>query len=148
VFLPFAALVEGCSTTICDASGCPPQVSLSGSLVSAKQLGIVDFRFCTGNTCRDGTIDLPAVKTAKQCVYWQFADWFVCLSKTSEPGTFTLSAASNHFGGENDPHDVTVQITVVDRGSGGVLLDETRTAHSTVTRHDECHLCWGAEATL
>jgi len=48
----------------------------------------------------------------------------------------------------DSPHDVIVKIVIADQTNGNVLLDETRTAKSRVTREDNCHLCWTAEATL
>jgi len=146
LFSAFAALAGGCSS-MCDLLGCPAGASLSGSVVVAKEVSVVDFRFCAEDTCNEGSIDVAEGNARMPCASWDLTGAQVCLTKTSEPQSFALRAVTFKLRGY-DPHDVSVQLRLVDHATGAVLLDETRIAKSSIWRHDECHLCWSAEATL
>jgi len=146
--LAAAALSGGCSSIDCQPYSCGNVVSLNGSIVVAKEVTVVDFRFCADNKCNEGSIDLTEGKARMPCTIADPIGSRVCLSQTSEPSSFALRAQSFQLRENEVPHDVTVQLTLVDHATGGVLLDETRTAESSIGWTDNCHVCWGAEATL
>jgi hypothetical protein len=150
VLVLFAALSGGCSYD-CAPYACLNGAHLDGSVAIAQEVAVVDFRFCVDGTCHDGSIDLAQTNPVSGSLPRACADWgagSVCLAETSTPETFTLSAFFNVFGEDEAPHDVTVRLELIDHMSGGVLLDEKRTAKAGTPSVDSCHFCWGAGATL
>jgi hypothetical protein len=143
----FAALSGGCSSIQCNLYDCSSFAVLSGSVVIAKEVSVVDFRLCVGSKCKEDSIDLAEVDAGlPPCLPWG-SETKVCLAKTSAPETFALNA-DWEFDHNDAPHDATVQLTLVDHVSGSILLDETRTAKVSDVSRDNCHVCWAAEATL
>jgi hypothetical protein len=143
----FATLNGGCSSSTCAPYGCLNAAHLSGSVVIAKEVTVVDYQLCDGITCKEDSIDLAGIDAGTPCVLWD-AGPKICLTKTSDSDTFALSAISSQFAENEDPPNISLQLTLIDHVSGRILLEETRTAKSRVTSNDDCHACWTAEATL
>jgi len=151
VLLLFALLSGGCWSRQCAAYECSNGVGLTGNVVVAKEVTVVDFRFCAERKCNEGSIDLAGGNARTPCATWDLLGSKVCLTNTTgEPGSFALEAESSSFPEREDPPDVSVQLRLVDHATGDVLLDETRTAkaRSSSNNTDDCHECWGATATL
>ena len=150
--LLLAAFNGGCLSRQCAPYDCLNGAHLRGSVVIAQEVTVVDFRFCVDGTCHDGSIDLAQTTPVSGSLPEACADWSVrshiCLGQTSTPETFTLSAFFNVFGEDEEPHDVTVRLELIDHASRSVLLDEKRTAKAGTPSVDSCHNCWGAGATL
>ena len=145
-----AALSGGCSSQ-CAPYACVNGAYLSGNVVIAREVTVVDYRLCVGSACKEDSIDLAQVAAGMSCQLrglWPSAEPKVCLAKTSDSETFALSAGRLEFPENEDPPDIPVRLTLVDHVNGRVLLEETRTAKSRVTSSDDCHACWTAEATL
>jgi hypothetical protein len=146
----FAALDGGCVSRQCDPYGCVNAASLSGNVVIAKEVTVVDYRLCVGSTCKEGAIDLAQVDASTACSLWSLSRTKpeLCLAKSNDSDTFALSAFSQQFPENEDPPDITFEVKLVDHVTGRALLEEMRIAKSRVTSNDDCHACWGAEATL
>jgi len=146
----FATLSGGCSSQ-CAPYGCVNAVHLSGNVVIAKEVTVVDYRLCVGSMCKEDSIDLVQVDAGMPCTLlglWPSTEPKVCLAETSDSDTFALSAGASEFPDNEHPPDVPLKLTLVDHVTGRVLLEETRIAKSSVTSSDDCHACWSAEATL
>ena len=159
VLLLFAALDGGCLSRECAPYGCENGASLSGNVVIAKEVSVVDYRLCVGrrgpidlgSTCKEGAMDLAQVDASTACSLsspWPRTGPELCLAKSNDSDTFALKAFSQGFPENEHPPDITFEVKLVDHATGRVLLEETRIAKPSMTSHDDCHACWGAQATL
>ncbi|HYP75100.1 MAG TPA: hypothetical protein VER12_04060 [Polyangiaceae bacterium] len=137
---------DGGDTEACPGYACVTDVHLDGSVTLESDLAGVDVQFCIEGTCKRGAFERQALAT-EPCLRLDNNGSKVCLSESAASDTFELTSTMFYdYGG--DPHDVTVELSITDRTSGEVLLDETRIAKSRVTHEDVCHRCWVAEAAL
>ena len=149
VLFLLAALDGGCLSRQCAPYDCVNAASLSGDVVIAKEVTVIDYRLCVGSTCKEEAIDLAQVDASTACSLAPRTEPKLCLAKTNDSDTFALNAVSQEFPEDEDPPDITFKVKLVDHVTGRVLLEETRIAKSRVRpSNDDCHACWGAEAML
>jgi hypothetical protein len=137
---------ESGSDEPCPNYACVNEAHLDGSVTIASDVTDVEVQLCVDGRCNTQSFDLKSLGSDGQCQRWD--DWSkVCMAGPAAPETFTLTASIIIDYG-NGPHDVSIATLITDQVSGNVLFDETRIAKARVTREDNCHTCWTAEATL
>lgn len=131
----------GCESRGCSLYACINNVELRGNVAIESDVTAVEATLCREAECHVESIDLRADAPC---------DTFrtdICLKR--QAGASEVRAVwSSTEGGDDEPVNVPFQLKLVDAATGAVLLDETRSITATVTRKDECHVCWHAEQEL
>lgn len=133
----------------CLAYACFSGVTMKWTLGSAASHRVFDVRMCRDDRCEDKVVTV-ADDDAEACddssnPEGTFRGASACVVREGDGLVFSATWTYN----DGLPTDETFDLRIVDRESGGVLLDQTREPQFTRQPSlDDCHDCWSAFVDL